>query len=492
MIGLTGLVRRHWLVSLALVAGAVLRAVAMLGFRPAILFGMDSYDYLWGAVHVSPDLVNPSGYSLFLLLLRPLHSLALVAALQHLMGLAVAGLVYAVLRHYGLPAWGAVLGAAPALFDPAELLVETLVMADLLAMLLMIAALAVLLLRDSPSLLRSATAGLLMGLSAIVRPTSLPLIIAIPVFLLIRRAGWRRAGAALAAGVLPVLAYMSWFDAAHGSFNMTESNGLFLWSRTMSFANCAVIKPPASLQQLCPTAQRGVLSQPDPARRQPPKRYLWLHLSWPWWHQAQPGIVPDKVPFTAASNARALQFAIRAIAAQPLTYAATVGSEALQTVTTNDQTLRFPRHPPRVSTMDPADLRYALAAMHAYTGRTDPALQPYLGIHFATRFRQPFAYLMIRYEQTVFLPGPGIGLIMLAGLAGLVLRRRRTAAAAFLWLSALVIILLPIAEHEYTYRYALPAVPLLTIAAALAFRKPAPAASPVPAEAATGTQPQPA
>ena len=466
-----GLVSRHWVFCLALAAGALLRLVVTAGFRPAILFGMDSYDYLWGAVHLSPDVVNPSGYSLLLWLLRPLHSLAFVVILQHLMGLAIATMIYVVLRRHGLPAWGATLAAVPILLDPAQLLIETLIMADLLAMALLVAALAVLVTRERPSARRSALAGLLMGASVIVRPTTLPLIVLIPVFLLVRRAGWRRAAAALAAGAVPVLGYMGWFAAVHGSFNMTESNGLFLWSRTMSFANCAVVQPPAELRQLCPEAQRGVLSQPVPARRLPPKRYLWKHLSWPWWDQAAPGIVPDKVPFTPANNARALRFAVRAIEAQPLAYAATVGTEALEPFTTTDMTLRFPQHHPQTSTMDPADLRYARAAIRAYTG-TDQGLGPFLGIHFGTSFRQPFANLAIRYESMIFLPGPGLALIALTGLAGIALPRRRSATAMLLWLSSAVIIVLPIAMHEYTYRYALPAVPLLCIAAALAFRRP--------------------
>ena len=490
--GLPSLARRHWLLSLALLAGLVLRIVAMLGFQPTILFGMDSYDYLWGAVHVSPDLVNPSGYSLFLWLLRPLHSLAVVVALQHLMGLAIAVMVYAVLRRYGLPAWGATLAAAPALIDPAQLLVETLVMADLLAMTAMVAALAVLLLRESPSLARSVTAGLLMGVSATVRPTTLPLIVAIPLFLLARRVGWRRAGAALLAGAMPVIGYLGWFAAAHGSFNLSESNGLFLWSRTMSFANCAVIKPPADLTALCPAAQHGVLSQPVPARRLPPKRYLWDHLSWPWWHQAPHGIVPDKVPFTPANNARALRFAVKAITAQPLAYAATVGRETLEPFTTTDRTLRFPGSQTRSNIIDRPDLRYAVAAVDGYTDSGQgQAIEPYVSYHFATRLHEPFAYLMKQYQNLIFLPGPGLALIAAAGLAGIALPRRRTAAGVFLWLSAAAIIVLPIAEHEYTYRYALPAVPMLVIAAALAFRKPAAPAAPavaVPA-AASGEEP---
>ena len=233
---LTGLVRRHWIFASALAVAVLPRLVAMIGFQPAVLFQLDSYDYLWGAVHVSPNVVNPSGYSLFLWLLRPFHSIVLIVFLQHLLGLGIATMVYALTRRYGLPAWGATLAAAPVLFDPAQILVEQFVMADLLAMALMVGALAILLLRTPPSMWQVITAGLMTGASVTFRPTTLPLVLLVPVFLLLRRAGWRRAGASLLAGVIPVVGYMSWFAAAHGPVNMTDSNGMFLWSRTMSFA----------------------------------------------------------------------------------------------------------------------------------------------------------------------------------------------------------------------------------------------------------------
>ena len=474
-----GLVRRNWLFSLALALAVVPRLVAMLGYRPAMLFRLDTFDYLWGAVHLSPNVINPSGYSLFLWLLLPFHSLVLVAVLQHLMGLGVATMVYGVLRHYRLPAWGATLAAAPVLFDPEQIMIEHLIMADLLAMVLMVGAFAVLLLRDSPSVWRSATAGVLMGAATIVRPTVLPLVVLIPIYLLLRRVGWRRAGAALLAGALPVVGYLGWFAAVHGSFNMSNSNGLFLWSRTMSFANCQVIKPPADLQELCPEAQPGPLARADPALRRLPKRYLWNHRIWAWQNTTS-GFVPDDAAFTQANNERALRFAILAIKAQPVAYAKTIAAEVAEPFRRIDKTLRFPVIQPSSATIGPAyNLRYAVGTIKAYTGN-DQGVSRYLGAHFGARVVHPYNVLMNTYQHVIFLPGPVFGLIVLTGLVGIVIPRRRTSAAILLWVSAVVIMVLPTAEHEYTYRYVIPAVPLVCMAAALAFRKPgkrAPAAA---------------
>src|SRR5690348_7566644 len=194
---LARVLRRHWIFATALVVAVLPRLAAMLGFQPAVLFQLDTYDYLWGAVHVSPNVVNPSGYSLFLWLLRPFHSIVLVVFLQHLLGLGIATMVYALARRYDVPGWGATLAAAPVLFDPSQILVEQFVMADLLAMALMVGAFAVLLLRRPPSMWQVVTAGLMTGASVTIRPTTLPLVLLIPLFLLLRRVGWRKAGASL-------------------------------------------------------------------------------------------------------------------------------------------------------------------------------------------------------------------------------------------------------------------------------------------------------
>src|ERR1700743_3921840 len=82
----------------ALGAGAGLRLVAMIGYPGALWFAGDSYVYLGAALRPQPNLSKSTGYSFFLRLLLPLHSLTLVTAVQHLMGLVVAVLIYVLLR----------------------------------------------------------------------------------------------------------------------------------------------------------------------------------------------------------------------------------------------------------------------------------------------------------------------------------------------------------------------------------------------------------
>ena len=47
---------------------------------------------------LTPNTTRPSGYPLYLWLLSPLHSYLLVTASQHLMGLLVAVMIYALAR----------------------------------------------------------------------------------------------------------------------------------------------------------------------------------------------------------------------------------------------------------------------------------------------------------------------------------------------------------------------------------------------------------
>ena len=465
--GLLALLGRHRLFAAALGLAVVPRVIVMAGFAPAALFKLDTYDYLWDATHLIPNPVNPSGYAIFLWLLWPFHSLVLVAGLQHLMGLGIAVMMYAVLRRHGVASWLSVLATTPVLFDPAQFLIEQLIMADILAMFLMVAALAVLLLRESPTVWRSATAALLMGASAVVRPTTLPLIVLIVVYLLVRRSGWRVASAAIAAGLLPVAGYVAWFAAVTGSAGLTNSDGLFLWSRTMSFANCATIKPPPDLRALCPGRQPVRRDPVLPGSQLEPKRYLWSHDAW-LWQPPSKGIVPDTAGFTPANNARAMDFAIRAIEAQPLAYARVVGTEVFTAFTTSDQ-MHFPGTQPEAVYLTPANRRYMLAAVRGYLGST-AGIGPYLGVRFGSRLVEPWAGLVSRYQDHIHLPGPVFGLLLLIGLGGIIYRRTRTAAGVLVWVSAAVVIILPVAEHEYTYRYIIPAVPLACLAAALTAR----------------------
>jgi len=80
--GLAAGARRHWLFGLVLAAALVLRVLVALAFRPIMWFGGDSGSYLATGLRLIPDPGRVGGYGFMLWALRPLHSFALVAAVQ--------------------------------------------------------------------------------------------------------------------------------------------------------------------------------------------------------------------------------------------------------------------------------------------------------------------------------------------------------------------------------------------------------------------------
>jgi hypothetical protein len=258
----TRVVADHWLFSTAVALSLVVRVLATMAFRPA-LFTPDSFGYLAAGARPVLGQWHPAGYPALLWALRPFHSVLLVTTLQHLMGTAVAVTVYAVLRRRGLPSWGAALAASPTLFDSRQIALESFILPDTVYALLLTVTVAVLLIGRGPITRRCAVAGLLVAGAAVTRGNGAPEMVAVLAVLLFQRVGWRAITAATVAFALPVLAYMGLFAARFGDFALTNSDGMFLWSRITSFANCSVIKPPANLRPLCPD------QQPDPPAAAP-------------------------------------------------------------------------------------------------------------------------------------------------------------------------------------------------------------------------------
>ena len=252
------------------------------------------------------------------------------------------------------------------------------------------------------------------------------------------------------------------FFADYGQFNITNSTGMFLWSRTMSFANCAIIKPPADLVPLCPQNQPDHPTSPAPAwsvsallDERSPADYLWAPGAW-YRHDAHPGI-------NAYNNKLATQFAERAILAQPLDYLKTVGKEVFLTFFATDRSESYLSDhftvAPHVTTLAPYMKSYEYRYAHTTSN---------------THVVQPWAYFMFLYQMPVWFPGVVFCAVMVAGLVLLIRRWRGWGVYAGLaWGVAVVNLVVPIAAVELDYRYALSAVPFACLALGLAcIRKP--------------------
>ena len=466
---------RNRLFAVALVPAVLLRIDAELGYRWQSWFN-DSFNYVTSAVTLTLDPTRPSGYAVYLRALEPFHSFALVTISQHLMGLLVAVMIYALARHrFGVPAWVAVLFSLPVLYDGFEIQLEHLIMADTLFLFLAMAAVTLVLWSPHPSWRVCLLAGLLLGLSAVVRSTGLPLLAVFAVYLFIRflpgvfgtaRRRWRGLVAALAAcGVafaVPVVAYEGWYDLQHGEFTMTDSTGVFLYSRVMTFADCSRMQLPTELLSLCTTV--------PPARRPISQAYIWT-----------PASPLDRFPapkFSPLPNKLAEQFAIKAIEAQPADYARVVFDDTWRSFAWNRAVFpngaTYNEYLFGYHSLDvPGGHRFGgYGSTAAYYVRGDPL----------TVVVNPFATAIRLYERYVWLPGTVYGLILLIGLAGIVLAWLRpgtdkrasvnTGVAALLpWACSLALVVVPAATAEFDYRYVLTAVPFACLAAALAFAR---------------------
>jgi hypothetical protein len=472
--------RNHRLFTVVACVSVIPRVIATLGFKPA-LFIQDSFAYMAEGIHLTPlSQLRPAGYPLMLRVLEPFHSLLLVTTLQHLMGIGLGAIIYGVLRTRGLPAWGATLAAAPTLFDSRQIWLESSILPDTLFTLVLMIAVVILILRPKPTIWQAVVVGLLVSWASVIRGNGALVFVIILAFLLIQRVGWKVFTACLAAFAVPLLGYALLFFSEYGQFNITNSSGMFLWSRTMSFADCAIIKPPADLLPLCPDAQPAHPTSAAPAwsvdallNEPTPADYLWAPGAW-YRINAHPGI-------NAGNNELATQFAERAILAQPLDYAKTVGEGVFLTFFATDRSqVYLSDHftvAPHVTTLAP----YMKIDEYQYAHTTSN-----------THVVQPWAFFMFLYQLPVWFPGFVFFGVMAAGLVLLIRRWRGWGRYAGLaWGVAVVNLVLPIAAVEPDYRYTLSAVPFACLALGLAcIRKPAPRAAtvavpaPEPAQAA--------
>jgi hypothetical protein len=444
----------HRLFIIVLTPAVLLRVDAELGYRWQAWFN-DSFQYVQNTVHFELDPTRVSGYSVWLKILQPFHTYAIVTILQHLMGLAVAVMIYALARHrFRAPAWLATLATVPVLYDGFEIQLEHLIMADVPFLFLITLATTLLLWDPVPSLRRCALIGALLGIAQVVRSVGLPLLAVFAVYMIIRRVSWRKVAAAIVVCLIPVFGYAAWFDLEHGQFAMSDATGVFLYSRVMTFADCTKMHVPVNELWLCDTV--------PPAKRPIAQAYIWTAAS------PLDRLPPSK--FSQVPNTLAENFAIRAIEAQPLSYAKAVFDDTWRVfgwkrvifpnAATYDE-YKFGYHSLPVPSWDNAKLgpytSYAAAYVHG-----NPL----------TQVVGPFANVIRGYQRYVWLPGTGYGLILLAGLGGMMLAWRRLGGEALLpWTISFALIVIPAATAEFDYRYVLVAVPFACLAAVAAFSR---------------------
>ncbi len=446
-------VRRHWLAAVLLAAGLVLRVLAQVAYRP-VLFYIDTTRYLYND---APGM-DPVGYKGPLRAILAVANLGTVAAVQHLLGLAMAVVLYLLLLRRGCPRWLAALAMAPVLLDAYQIQIEQTLMPDTWFEALVVAGLAILLWRPAPGWRAVAAGGLVLGTSAIVAQVGEALLPAAVLYLFVLGGGWRqafgKAGVLCVAFALPILAYCTVNYLATGNFLPTRSGVTSVYGRMAAAADCATLRLPPDEQKMCPTRAQQALG-PD---------FLEFGLQSPI-RPYYNGLPRDTV------DALIIDFDGRVLSQQPLrvlrAYLRDVvrpfaltrdGSPGVTAIGRWQFQASYPYYPPHAS-------RQVIDSSVARYGGGLPAVWA------------PGATFLRGYQlHGGYTPGPLLALCVLAGLAGsasLLLRRRagpgsrEPALACLLLFASGVAVLLVSDVFEFSWRYLLPALVTLVPAGAL-------------------------
>lgn len=444
------LLRTHWLFATLLGAGLVLRVVAVLAYNPA-LFSPDSKLYLEESAHLHPTSLWPVAYPAFLRVLPLSWGPALVPIVQHLLGLAVAVLLYALLARLGLPRWLAALATAPVLLDAYQLNVEEYVLSEAVFDVFVVGGAVALLWRPRLGVPAAALSGLLLSGAALTRAVGVLALVpaVLAAVLLADRTTWpRRLAPAAALAVVAVAAlggYAAWYHSWFGSYALAGDTGRRIYGRVVPWVECDGLSVPAYERALCPPAPPG-------------ERRRVFDLVW---SKSSP-INRVDVPPGSTRSAVAGDFSKRAIRQEPLGYLGAVGGDILASFgPTREQ--RPGGH--RVEQWR-FQTSFPIPGFPASWSTAPP------GTDDDGEVRVGLARFLRSYQLGGYLPGPLLGLGVLVALASFLpvgsASRMGLRVPTFLFLAFYAALCVaPLLVAPFSWRYQLPQLYLIPPAAAL-------------------------
>ena len=300
-----------------LLLGLGARVWLMADYRPAYLSSNDSARFLHFA-HIKDgmyeDTFGPTGYAAFLKVLRFVSDqLELTVAVQHLLGVLAALLLYAAVRRLGAPVWAACVPAGVVLLSGDQLYMEHALLSEAPFLPLLAGGIyaGVRALDDGRPLRWLALGGALLAGTALFRNVGLilPPVLVLWAFASLpgRRVASAASAALAAAAVLGVYAIGAALDG--GNTGWTATSGWNAYGRSAPFADCDRFDEPPGTELLC---------EDTPADRRPGSLfYLWFEGSPARDLYGNPPIGQETLG----------KFGRRAILAQPLDYVETVVSE---------------------------------------------------------------------------------------------------------------------------------------------------------------------
>ncbi|MGI8904038.1 MAG: hypothetical protein ACR2IP_10350 [Solirubrobacteraceae bacterium] len=439
---------QDFLVWAVFAAGAALRTVFLVDYRPGFLGIPDTGSYI-DAAHrgLFSNVYDPAGYPLFI---RGVHALdphlSLLILLQHCLGLATAALLYLVVRRVTQSKLLGLIPAVIVLFDGFGLWVEHTPISEPVFTFLVAGALYAALAAVNGPRSRLVLAGALIAAGGMVRPAGLILIPLFGAWIFGTRGGARGsrlldAFTLIAPACLLVGAYVVVQNAQTGFTGITRDSGRVFYARAAPFADCSRFTPPAGTATLC--------EKTPPGSRGSPNQYL---TGFPD-HQAQIGpagrsISPAWRAFGPPPNGDGplAAFGRAAIGGQPLDYLQAVAK----------------------------DFHYYWADHHrafiAAAARVDPAVEHAVTSYYATGAgvaNQGLGFLRW-YGRSIEVTGALMIALLIAPVSGLLVRDRRARGAAVLL--ACTGWLLPLASDALATvdpRYLLPAYGPLAAAVAI-------------------------
>jgi len=432
--------RRHWPFGILLAAGLVLRVCAAAAYRPALVY-IDTVRYLGGDSHG----LDPLGYSY--LLLRPVlllgGGLAGVAAVQHVLGLAMGVALYAVAIRYGAPNLLACLAAAPVLLDAYQVQAEQMIMPDVLFEALIVAALVLLLWAPVPGPGRLAAAAALLGMSATVRQVGELLIVPLLGYVLAAAGGWRSRATGVVTAValfaLPVAGYMTLSATALGNgFRLSNMDDAYLYGRVAHAADCGALRIPGYERPLCPSPAMAWSLGVDGLATDP----------------ASPVFRYEPPPGIRRASAIA-QFDEAVLTQQPLRVAGGIAADAIKLFALTRNTAQG----------DTPVSRWQFQLAYPVYRAADRAVLP-----AQPRVARPLAVALRAYQlHGGYTPGPLLLAFFFSGTAAAFsLRRHRALALGCLLATGLAVAAVFGADlYEFSWRYQLPVLVTLPVAGAL-------------------------
>ncbi|WP_238153352.1 glycosyltransferase [Kribbella speibonae] len=429
--------------------GLVLRVLAIVAYRPAIIY-TDSVQYLTNMGELSPDKLNPIGYDFVLGPLVAIGGLTFVVIVQHLTGLLLGVAIYALARRLTVYRWLAAFAAAPILLDAYQVQIEQNIMAETTFDVILVAILWLLLAKGAPGWRRAAAVGVLVGAAFTVRAIGMVLLIAVVLYLIASgKQRVRRTAAAVAGFGVVFAAYAGYYHAETGRWGFTGAENQILYGRTATVANCAKLPLNEGTRLFCPKEPLGQRLGVD--------NYAHNHYGDPNW--------PGPLPPGTTKRQLATEFAHEVIKHQPLdvTWAAlkdfAKGFAPTRTSEPNDVPLdrwQFQLTYPNLK-----DPNTAQAAVK--WGGSEPYVS-----------HGPAVVLRAYQLHGGYTSGTLLGLsalIALAAVAGLGRAKGSgLRAAALLPVAAGAILLLGSAAFEFSWRYQLPGLVLFPLAGAIGLR----------------------